>query len=132
MGYRSDVKALFYTGDKSKFPMLKLWVDENLEIAKEADSVQLFENTSYKGILISCDGWKWYDGYEQINNFNDAVGLYHEVFNTEDSDTDFHYEFVRIGEEHNDIERDGSTYCDYMLAVHREIVPDGEISDIQR
>ena len=69
---------------------------------------------------------KWYSDYDEVKAFNEAVenylGLMNMGVNEGDDPPEFSYEFVRIGEEYDDIETDyQGDHCEYMLGVSRSI-----------
>ena len=118
MGYRSDVKLVFYTSNDSTIPFsaVKFWFDENYPKHDFCD-VEVGQNY----VLISYEAHKWYDGYPEVQAVNKAIELFCETFDANE-DTGAHYEMIRIGEELEDIERDVSGWSQYLLDVRREIV----------
>lgn len=116
MGYRSDVQALVYPtteGDEAQYNQLKvlmntaykeafdLWVDE-------------FKWDDDKLVLkFSAVGVKWYTSYTDVSRV--------EAFFCGAEDLGYAVEFVRVGEDYNDIETRYSTDCSYYLSVRREI-----------
>ncbi len=122
MGYRSDVMAAFYVKDAKHLPMLKLWLDENFPVDIFHEDIRWFD----KGMALTCYGVKWYDSYEDVKAFDVAVEKYLELvnddMNVEDDPPAFSYEFVRVGENYDDVEthHDGDA-CEYRLGVTREI-----------
>ena len=122
MGYRSDVAAAFYVSKAEHLPALKLWLQENFPMEMFDKEVRWFD----KGMLFQCNHVKWYDDYGDVMAFNAAVEKYDALINIDapqDRTTPiFNYEFVRIGENYDDID---STYegleCEYLLGVTREI-----------
>ena len=122
MGYRSDVAAAFYVKDVKHVPMLKLWLDENFPVGIFHKDIRWFDN----GMVLTCESVKWYDSYEDVKAFDAAVEKYLELVNNdmgvEDDPPAFSYEFVRVGENYDDVEThyDGDA-CEYRLGVTREI-----------
>ena len=128
MGYRSDVTYVFYTKyDQRNFSMLKLWFDENWP---KQDFGEIETGDSH--IMVRYEDVKWYDSYPEVIEVNKAIDRFIQTFETDseasakDQDASptipmFAYEYVRIGEEDNDIERDGSTWHDYRLSVSRTV-----------
>ena len=123
MGYRSDVTATFYVKDAKHLSVLKLWLDENFPVGIFQDDILWFD----KGMVLTCESVKWYDSYEDVKAFDAAVEKYLElVENSENSEEDdtpvFSYEYVRIGENYDDVETYyGGDACEYRLGVTREI-----------
>ena len=117
MGYRSDVTMVMYpsAGHKDKFAALKLYVDENLpdqfEVVGEGDGRYLY---------CYIDGVKWYDSYEEVDVYTRAFSEWHYKFTeSENEEPVFHYEFVRIGEEYEDIVCDRSNNSYMLLNIER-------------
>ena len=118
MGYRSDVMAVFYTTDKEEFPLLKLFVEENFP-KEELGALEPLESERYFGFLFEAESVKWYDGYEEVETFKAFSRKFRDL--GADKRT-WHDEFVRIGEDFNDIDVHRSMFADGLLQVHREIV----------
>ena len=121
MGYRSDVMALVY-------PRRQL---EEAEAIADYDRLKTIMNTTYKDVfeewgadfawndrrrvlLFTCSDVKWYSNYPPVAAFNDFI---------EDIGNDLGYvtEFVRVGEETDDIEQSFGEHAEYYLTVHRTI-----------
>jgi hypothetical protein len=134
MGYRSDVKIVFYLTEGTRdtpptednplipFPILKLWFEENYPVAEAKDEwcAEIEYGEDY--ILLNYTDVKWYDGYEHPNKVSDAFELFSNAFRSDERDHRAQYEMVRIGEEDPDIERNSSSYSDYRIAVERSII----------
>ena len=122
MGYRSDIKAVFYA-PKENAPLLKLYVDENFP--KELDGeLHPIDNGRHAGYEFGGNGWKWYPSYPEIVAFNRFVSNYLELA---DADSDeareraWAYEFVRIGEDSDDVEETYSDHAHYLIRISRAI-----------
>jgi hypothetical protein len=132
MGYRSDVKIVFYlthgcTDDPDPDPLLpfaalKLWFDETYPVkeAKEEWEAEIEYGSNY--ILCSYLDVKWYEGYEHPNNVREAFEKFSNAFRSDERDHRAQYEFVRIGEEYDDIQLEGSSYNDHRIAVERSMI----------
>lgn len=134
MGYRSDVKIAFYlthgTSDTPPtkanpllpFAALKLWFDETYPVkdAKEGWGATIDYGDNY--ILVSYQDVKWYDGYEHPNNVSEAFEKFSAAFHSDARDHRAQYEFVRIGEEYDDVQLEGSSYNDHRIAVERSMI----------
>jgi hypothetical protein len=121
MGYRSQVKAVFYTEDKEKWPVLKLYMEENFP--KEW-SLELIESSHYYGYVFSAGDIKWYESYPDVQAFDAFVDAYRNLIDSESSTLSWAYEFIRIGEDTKDIETDSEGNCSYLLTVSRQIETD--------
>lgn len=99
MGYRSD--GMLYLSD------------EALAIIPEEVKKDLAEDwTKNDDNIWSFEGWKWYSSYPTIvacENFMDEL-----------DDKDIAYEFIRVGEEYEDIER-RQVGDDYVFCLNRTI-----------
>jgi len=123
MGYRSDVTALIYP-------------DGGEHSALNYDKLKLLMNTTFKQVFDEwggerefSDGWewndnmlvlqftatsvKWYDSYPEIEHFVKFLGEVQEL--------EYQYEFIRIGEDTDDIESDSTGDANHYLSVNRTI-----------
>ena len=118
MGYRSDVTIIVYPNSRhrDKFAALKLFVDENLP-----DEFEVIGEGDRRYLHCHIEGVKWYDGYDEVQQYNKAFSEWDEMFADPDdpsvdegfqADPIFHYEFMRIGEEYDDVEY----HCSYNSA----------------
>jgi len=118
MGYRSDVTIVMYPKRKEDFAALKLYVDENLP-----DQFEVHErDEGDKYLLLEIDSVKWYEGYEEVDAYTCAFSKWDTMFRDEaepDDEPLFHYEFVRIGEDYEDIVYDRSVDSDMILNIER-------------
>jgi len=122
MGYRSDVKAVFYTKDKNEWPALRLFVDENFPEALKG-GLEIIGSSVYSGYVFSAESTKWYDQYTEVMAYNKFVGAYTELLEGDgDVGLPWVYEFIRIGEDDDDIETTQAGDAHYVLQARREIV----------
>lgn len=123
MGYRSDVAAVFYP-------------NTSLTAAEGAEAYSLFKtlmNTTYKDVFdywkeyfewvddrhvlqFRCDDVKWYPSYPDVQLF---TRFFEDVCDGEVPNMEC--EFIRIGEDSDDVERTSSEHSDYKLSVSRSI-----------
>ena len=120
MGYRSDVVIAFYSTRDKQIPFAKLWLKENLPQHKSLKDCFTELNAGY---LFEVEGVKWYEDYEDVKQVLKFMEDFIEMF-CRDDDPDAYgaCEFVRVGEELEDIEV--TTYghhCAYLLSVCRHI-----------
>jgi hypothetical protein len=125
MGYRSEVKAVFYA-PKEKWATLKLYIDENFptvgDLIKDED-LKEFETDISCGYLFEQDDVKWYPNYAEVIAFNEFVSAFLELAEGDNADQlEWSYEFVRLGENYDDIETVQSDDCSYLLDVRREVL----------
>jgi len=121
MGYRSDVTIVMYPKRKEDFNMLKLYVDETFpnkfEVCEDDNRIK-----GFRYLMLEFDSIKWYEGYEEVDVYTRAFSEWDTMFRDEyepESGTLFHYEFVRIGEDYEDIVYDQSEGSEVILGVDR-------------
>jgi hypothetical protein len=127
MGYRSDVRAHVYPARVTGDP------DNTVAVADGYARLKVIMNTTYKEFMeyweenfswndnkqfldFAMSAVKWYEEYPEVKKFME--------FLKEIDELDFEYEFVRMGEETDDVERQSSDEADWFLEVRREIVSD--------
>lgn len=117
MGYRSNITAVFYTS-KEKWPVLKQYVDEHFpEEFKEDLTVQ-----GERAYIFKLDNAKWYDSYPEVHAFERFVSNFLEFAKGVDDSTQWAYEFVRIGENSDDVEETHSNGAEYdVLSIIRNV-----------
>ena len=124
MGYRSEVCAVFYC-DKEDFPAMQLFFDENTpkdnELFDKTDTdqyeiVDLGDKMMIRYLFVDV---KWYDGEGTCQEFMEFMSAFAEVAN--DEAMSWNYEYVRIGEEYNDIHTLESNDHDHLICIRREI-----------
>jgi hypothetical protein len=130
MGYRSDVTIIMYPSadHRDKFAALKLYVDENLP-----DEFEVIGEGDRRYLHCYIDGVKWYDSYEEVSAYTKAFNEWDDMFADPDdpsakeglhADPIFHYEFMRIGEDYEDVEYHQSYGADHALNMSREVYID--------
>jgi hypothetical protein len=130
MGYRSDVTMIMYPSadHRDKFAALKLYVDENLP-----DEFEVVGEGDRRYLHCYIDGVKWYDSYEEVDTYSKLFSEWDELFADPDdpsakeglqADTIFQYEFMRIGEDYEDVEYHQSYGADHVLNMSREVYID--------
>jgi len=127
MGYRSDVTIVMYPKRKEDFAALKLYVDENFPDEFEVRGGAKGD----KYLLLEFVGTKWYEGYEGVDVYTRAFSEWEQVFADPNRDPTrsehapiFHYEFMRVGEEYEDVVYDCSYGSDHLLNMSREVYID--------
>ena len=130
MGYRSDVTIIMYPSadHRDKFAALKLYVDENLP-----DEFEVVGEGDRRYLHCYIDGVKWYDSYEEVDTYSKLFSEWDKLFADPDdpsakeglqADPIFHYEFMRIGEDYEDVEYHQSYGADHVLNMSREVYID--------
>lgn len=125
MGYRSDVTIVMYPSKRhrDKFAALKLYVDENLPDQFEVRG----GDKGDRYLLLEFGGIKWYEGYEEVDVYTRAFSEWESMFIDEadpHGEPIFHYEYMRIGEEYEDVVYDCSYDSDHALNLSREVYID--------
>lgn len=143
MGYRSEVDVVFYVpeGSNTAYPLLKLWFDANYPHAEAKDEwcASIDYDEENQAILVGYHDVKWYSDYEHVKTVDkafddiDTLTRNDTITTVTEDDTDavpfeIAWEFVRIGEEYNDVETRASDNTDYVITVNRST----EISFTQR
>lgn len=103
MGYRSDIAIAMYAYDDEDVPVLNVWFDQFRAGIKEHE---FHDNFSYAdcGVLFYAEGFKWYDGYQDVKFVEGILEKFIELFQSEDTITKYNYEYIRIGEDTGDME----------------------------
>ena len=122
MGYRSEVMAAFYTTNKDEAPLLKLFIEENWPKEGNLTAYEWLKSDKYFGILFYEEDVKWYESFPDVQAFDAFAEKFSEIADSEEKRSDWHHEFVRIGEEYQDIEIKRSHYGDNILSVSRAII----------
>ena len=118
MGYRSDVKALIYPqgGEHNllNYDKLKLLMNTTFKDVMDYWEDPYFTwDDKHRVLVFDANSVKWYDSYPEIVRFIKFLQEVHEL--------EYEYEFIRIGEDDNDIETDSTGDAQSYLCVRREI-----------
>jgi hypothetical protein len=105
MGYRSDVVLVMYPEDPKDMPALKLFASENIpdkfeEVKRDAPGIPVY-------LRWRWDNVKWYEEFPEVDAVEDIMHRWEDLFWRDDG-YHYHYEFIRIGEELEDIESRGT------------------------
>lgn len=144
MGYRSKVVALFYTTPVSNTNK----TDEETEVLNKRNqaTLDLFVRENFpealRGPISDSDGlhrdetrgmvvWKfqntdvkWYDSYPEVQAFEAFWDKFMELAEEPEEGGDpifWACEFMRIGEEDDDVEQKSSRNCEWLLYLQRSI-----------
>ena len=144
MGYRSDVVAVFYaqdrTGDEHKERnernrvKLKLFVEANFPESLRYGGLNVFDTPTRLLYEFKNTDVKWYDSYPEVIAFEQFWDSFENLCTkhipdapVEDADTesvDWAAEFIRLGENADDIEERSLGEADWLLRVSRTIETD--------
>ena len=120
MGYRSEVTAIFYCHNQDDYPSMKLFVEENIGGTFKEDITEE-ESNERKYIKFYLEDVKWYESYASIIQFNNFIEAFVELADDDESKLTWAYEFVRFGEELNDIEVTESDGANNVMSIHRYV-----------
>jgi hypothetical protein len=126
MGYRSVVEAVFYTRKEEEYPLLKLYVEENFPKSEELrEGLKPIKANNVWGCHFIADNVKWYESYPEIQEFSQFADKFIEFADSKENmpekQLSWAYEFVRIGEQSDDVEEHRSDNAEFILCVRREI-----------
>ena len=121
MGYRSNVMAVFYTYDPNEYPSIKLFIDEHIpEWFRGDEYMTTFTGSNnLQGIKFDLQDVKWYESYPDVQGFEQALKKFEKL--ADEADSKWYFEFVRLGEEVEDIEERQSYGSNNLLYVSRSI-----------
>jgi hypothetical protein len=120
MGYRSDVTAVFYCNAEEDYPSMKLFVEENIGGTFKEDLREL-EFKEFKCLKFYLEDVKWYDSHVDVTEFNGFIEKFKELADGKGGTLSWAYEFVRIGEELDDIHFVESDGAQNVLTVCRSV-----------
>lgn len=126
MGYRSHVTMLMY-GYEKDFPMLKLWVDENMRPVldvhwNEGDCFreEVFERGVFKGYAFEFTDIKWYESYPEVQAIEQVWEKFDQMFdNIEEGAVILAGERARVGEDYSGVEYAETRHAENLLRVVR-------------
>jgi len=140
MGYRSEVDVVIYVPSDSDtaYPLLKLWFDANYphNEAKFDWGAEITYLQEDRAITVYYNDVKWYEAYEHPQAVDKVFSEIDTLLDAQQAEglttvkdgvtqdwnvTPFEiaYEYVRMGEEDQDIEINQSINADCVIAVNR-------------
>ena len=132
MGYRSSVVCLMYgNNDIGDNTIVKEFVRSRVEAytsGRAEVGKYITDAFSYDGwgVKFECQDWKWYDSYPDIQFLEQLFDEFEELLIGDDrSETSYGLEFVRIGEDSDDIEERMRGAIEGRLYITRCISVDG-------
>lgn len=123
MGYRSDVTCIMYTNDpkdKGAGAIMTTWLKQHIH----DDDMQYFEFHDTEVIFLAED-WKWYPDYSEIKRLEKLFADFQETFCHQHHDSLYGYEFMRLGENYDDVEQRAAGVCAGRLSLSRCIRIEG-------
>ena len=120
MGYRSTIAVAIYGDDRDadKYGLLKTLMNTTFKevYAENDDCAEWLDHTHV--LMFRFEDVKWYETYPDVIRFTTMLEEIEGL-------GDYNFEFVRIGEDDDDIERrNGGDNCLYLLSVARAIQVD--------
>jgi hypothetical protein len=126
MGYRSEVMCVIYPTERNRdvgeerYDLIKTLMNTQFKDVMDYWGDDYFIWYDHKKVLeFKASDIKWYDGYPDIQRFNEMREFFENELNEQIS-----VEFARIGEEYGDIDIECSTYAENLLNIHRSIETD--------
>ena len=118
MGYRSDVMALIYPAGSEHnllhYDKLKTLMNTTFKDVFEGWGDDYFTwDDEHRVLKFAANHVKWYDSFPDVKRF--------EEFLAEVRELEYEYEFLRIGEDDNDIESDYTGDAENYMYVERTI-----------
>ena len=122
MGYRSNIRCLIYPMDRAAadaptlvdnyHALVTLMNTTFKDIVDDFGEDMTFDE-KHRVVDFVFDDVKWYPSYPDVAAFEKMLGEVEEL--------GFCYEFVRVGEDNNDIEMRESPHCNGYLGVTTSI-----------
>ena len=131
MGYRSDVTVIMYARTPEEQVMVNEWVKGQL--AKRGDDLIDKFTFMHRMVRFDAEQWKWYDSDEEVQwlekLFEDYVDIFcstlkNPTVETLNKERTYAIEYVRVGEEYEDIESWDKGESQGRLYVSRQIMVD--------
>jgi hypothetical protein len=117
MGYRSDVSTVIYGDDRNpeKYALLKTLMNTTFKVAYDAWSACAEWHDTKHVLEFQIEDVKWYESYPEVMAFLTMLENLREI-------EGYNYEFVRVGEDDDDIDRQSEgNQCEYLINVCRSI-----------
>ena len=117
MGYRSDVAVVIYGDDRNpeKYALLKTLMNTTFKVAYDEWSAYVTWHDTKCVLEFFIEDTKWYESYPDVIAFTTMLENLREI-------EGYNYEFVRIGEDDDDIERENhGDHGEYITRVNRSI-----------
>jgi hypothetical protein len=129
MGYRSDLVVLIYPDvdkvedEAPKYEQLKLLMATTF---KEVIDLHFYEDMTWMDsehvLKFALNNVKWYPGYSDVQMFEKMLATFKGSGDDDEDITGYCTEFVRIGEESDDVEEVHTGHNNhYYLQVRRTI-----------
>ena len=123
MGYRSNIKVLVYAtrngvdNNIEKYEQLKTLMNTTFkDVYDNWEDPYFIWDDEHRVLKFSADDVKWYESYPEIASFMHFIEMIDQL--------EYEYEFIRVGENYEDVETRSSGRAEWYLSVRREIEVD--------
>jgi hypothetical protein len=122
MGYRSDVVIAFYAHEPEHNGVVSLWLKSNFpyEDWKLIDHEITEQDKPVYSFVFEVCGIKWYHNYPAVVRMRKLIEEFVELFCSEDNNIAA-CEFMRSGEEDDDIEHVNYGDVGWVLSIEKRI-----------
>jgi len=128
MGYRSNLMVLIYPdvdkveAESPKYEQLKLLMNTTFKNVVEEFGGNMTWMDSARVLKFEIEDVKWYPTYSDVQMFEKMLGTFKGSGDDDEDITGYCTEFVRIGEDTEDVEEAHTGHNNhYYLSVRREI-----------
>ena len=125
MGYRSQVSCVIYPTERNQdvgeelYNLIKTLMNTQFKDVMDCWGDHFFWYDHKQVLEFTASDIKWYDGYPDIQRFNEMREFFENELNEQIS-----VEFARIGEEYTDIDIECSACAENLLNINRSIQTD--------
>lgn len=121
MGYRSELKVLIYpqSGEDNLMEYERLKTLMNTTFKKVLDYWEdpyFTWDDKHRMLMFSADHIKWYESYPEVAEFEQFIDMIDGL--------GYEYEFMRLGENDDDVETRSSNDANWYLSLRRSIEVD--------
>jgi hypothetical protein len=95
-------------------------MDENFPKDESFFELKEIESNAIYGYELVLEQVKWYESYDEVKAFDAFKTKYLDLIEEQETGKQWHFEFVRIGEELEDVEQEQNDSA-YVLSVSRTI-----------
>jgi len=119
MGYRSDVAIAMYAVEEKDAPAIKLWLKENFPQEGWDDNAIRWFN---RGMIFQANNIKWYEyDDEVIKAVMRSLDEFENLFSDEQDTPEGAYDYIRIGEDDDDVDQRHIGNAEYLVSLQRSI-----------
>ncbi len=121
MGYRSQVAFAIHPDKVDEFLAVLSGCQEAFDLCRHNDGIKtdMFEKGD---LFVEMSDVKWYEGYKEVDTIDEFI---RKVI--EDDDEPDKVRFLRVGEEHDDIQQCGDYAWDFLNIRPASIYVEGRL-----